>query len=54
MACDRIEGVLQVVLHTKETLGLAEDLISNSRRISSYHQNPDGEIEGPFYVSAIL
>lgn len=52
MACDRIKGVLQTVLHSKDAPGLAEDLASNSRWIPPYYQDPDGEIEGPFFSSS--
>jgi hypothetical protein len=48
MACDRIEGVLQVVFHTQKTLGFAKDLAHDRGRIPPYYQNIDGEVEGIF------
>jgi hypothetical protein len=46
VACDRIEGVLQVVFHAQKTLGFAEDLAFYRERISPHFQNTDGEAEG--------
>ena len=53
MAGDRIEGVLQIILHAQEAPGFAEDSTSNSRRIPPYNQNLDGEIEGMIAVNAV-
>jgi len=37
MACDRIEGVLQVVFFTQKTPGSAEDISHNRKRIPPYY-----------------
>jgi len=54
MACDRIEGVLQVVFHTEKTLGLSEEPTCDGERIPSNYQNSDGEVEGMSFPSLLL
>jgi hypothetical protein len=49
MARDRIERVLQVILHSQEAPGFTEDFAYYCGRIPSYYQNLDGEVEGKFY-----
>ena len=53
MACDRIEGVLQIILHTQEAAGSTEDLAPHSGRIPPYNQDPYGEVEGTFIWLAV-
>ena len=48
MACDRIERVLQIVFYSQKAPGFAEDIPHDRKRISPYHQNVDGEVEGIF------
>jgi hypothetical protein len=54
MACDRIEGILQVVFHTQNTLEFAKDLAYDRQRVSPYYQNTDGEVEGIFLLGFLL
>jgi hypothetical protein len=46
MACDRIEGVLQIILHTQETARSTEDFAPYCWRIPPYHQDAYGKVEG--------
>jgi hypothetical protein len=54
MACDRIEGVLQVVFHTQKTLGFSEEPTCDGGRIPPYYQNADGEVEGMSFPSLLI
>jgi hypothetical protein len=54
MACDRIEGVLQVVFHTQKTLGISKEPTCDGERIPPYYQNADGEVEGMFFPARYL
>lgn len=54
MACDRIEGVLQVVFHTQKTLGFSKEPTCDGERIPPYYQNTDGEVEGMSFPARYL
>jgi hypothetical protein len=53
MACDRIEGVLQLIFCTQKATGFAEDLAYDCERIPPYYQNADGKVEG-MYLPSLL
>jgi hypothetical protein len=54
MACDRIEGVLQVVFHTQKTLGFSEEPTCDGGRIPPYYKIADGEVEGMSFPNLLL